>query len=186
MTNAGPATFTTTAKPAIKGTAVVGQKLTVSAGTYSVGGVTVKYQWLRNGAAISGATGTSYTATATDLSKSLSVKVTASKTGYTTVTSTTAATKVAAGTFTVKAKPAIKGTAAVGKVLSVSAGTYSVSGVTVKYQWLRNGATIKGATTHKYTATAADKKTSLSVRVTAAKTGYKIVTTVTAKTSSVR
>ena len=57
-------------------------------------GVTVKYQWLRNGKAIKKATKASYKLTATDKGRKVSVKVTYSKAGLTTVVKTSAAKKV--------------------------------------------------------------------------------------------
>lgn len=88
--------------------------------------------------------------------------------------------------FTVTKKPVVQGSAAVGKTLTVTSGSYSVSGVSTAYQWLRNGAAITGATAAKYKVTPADKGATLSAQVTASKIGYTTVTTVTAKTGTVR
>ena len=54
--------------------------------------MTLGYQWLRNGVAISGATGSTYKLTATDKGKRITVRVTGTKTGYTTLVKTSAAT----------------------------------------------------------------------------------------------
>jgi hypothetical protein len=180
-------TFSVTKAPVVSGVARVGQKLSVSSGTYSVSGVAVAYQWLRNGRAIAGATASSYTASASDYRARLSVKVTGSKAGYVTVSTTTAQTApVAAGTFSVTKAPAVSGAARVGQKLSVSPGAYSVSGVAVAYQWLRNGRAIAGATHAAYTVTAGDRAATLTVKVTATKSAYTTVTTTTAKTATVR
>lgn len=88
--------------------------------------------------------------------------------------------------LTVNPKPVIKGTAAVGQSLTATAGSYSVAGVTVTYQWLRNGTAIKGATSASYKLTAADRNAKLSARVTASKSGYTTTSTVTAKKGPVR
>ncbi|HWB37130.1 MAG TPA: hypothetical protein VHA75_14025, partial [Rugosimonospora sp.] len=69
---------------------------------------------------------------------------------------------------------------------SVSPGTYSVSGVSVAYLWLRNGRAIAGATHADYTVTAGDRGATLTVKVTATKSAYTTVTTTTAKTATVR
>ena len=68
----------TLGKPVIKGTALVGSKLTATA-TVSPAGATLAYQWLRNGKAIAGATKSTYTLVAADAVTKLSVKVTAGK-----------------------------------------------------------------------------------------------------------
>lgn len=60
-----------------------GQTLTVGPGPVTPVDGTVAVQWLRGGAPIEGATGTTYTATADDLGQRLSAEVTLSKPGYT-------------------------------------------------------------------------------------------------------
>ena len=78
--------------PTIGGTRKVGSKLTVYRGSWSPSGVTLRQQWYRGGHRIAGATGTTYTLTQYDRSAQLTVKVTGTKTGYTTTTKTSAAT----------------------------------------------------------------------------------------------
>jgi len=89
---AGLAMSLTTAAPTITGTVKVGSRLYVNAGAWAPAPVTLSYQWLRDGAAISGATGTSYAPTSADISRRISVKVTGSRTGYTTVSRWSAST----------------------------------------------------------------------------------------------
>jgi hypothetical protein len=71
--------------PTVSGTVKVDATLTV-AGVPS--GYTAAYQWLRDGAVIGGATGSSYKVGSADVGKRLSVKVTLSKAGYTSRTAT--------------------------------------------------------------------------------------------------
>lgn len=78
--------------PTISGTAKVGYTLTAKPGTWSPSPVTLSYQWLRNGVAISGATASTYKLTSTDKGKRITVKVTGTKAGYTTLAKTSAAT----------------------------------------------------------------------------------------------
>ncbi|MCJ1706732.1 hypothetical protein [Microbacterium sp. VKM Ac-2923] len=82
----------TGATPTISGTAKVGSTLTARAGTWAPAPVALSHQWLRNGAVISGATATTYKPTATDRGKRITVRVTGTKTGYTTLVKTSAAT----------------------------------------------------------------------------------------------
>ncbi len=85
------------------------------------------------------------------------------------------AADVEGATLTVDAQPAptavtaprISGTRQVGRVLSVSPGTWSVRGATTSVQWLRNGKTVRGATKTSYRLTPADFGASISARVTA-------------------
>ncbi|MDM7830668.1 GH92 family glycosyl hydrolase [Cellulomonas edaphi] len=178
--------ITVTRAPAISGTAVVGQKLTASAGSYSVPGVKVAFQWLRNGAGVKGAASATYTLTAADKGARMSVRVAASKPGYTTVVTTSTTTApVKAGTITIGRNVAVTGAAKVGSTLKVTPGTYSPSSVAVAYRWLRNGVAITGATSTRYTVTAADKGKAISVRATVSKAGYATVVTTSRATSKV-
>ena len=81
----------TGAVPTIRGTAKVGTKLTVVRGTWTTG-VTFTYQWYASGKAITGATRSTFTPTAAHRGKTITVKVTGKKTGYTTLSKTSRAT----------------------------------------------------------------------------------------------
>jgi large repetitive protein len=90
--------MTSTSAPVISGTAAVGQTLRVSAGRWSVSSPSVGRQWLRNGRPIPGATGSSYQLTASDALASISARVTASKSGYSSASATSDAKVVAKAT----------------------------------------------------------------------------------------
>jgi len=94
--------------PAVSGTVVVGKKLAASAGSWNTTGLAYSYQWLRNGAAITGATTSSYVVNRADIGKRLSVRVTAQKTGLVAVAATSAATKAVPKIVTVAAVKAAK------------------------------------------------------------------------------
>lgn len=85
----------------VEGVRSVGQTLTAQTTGWSAPSVSFKYQWLRNGAVISGATRSTYTVTAKDSAggevidqytptKNITVKVTATAPGYKTATATSA------------------------------------------------------------------------------------------------
>ena len=103
----------TSPTPTISGTQRVGQTLTATAGTWGPGTVTLTYQWYRAGTAISGATASTYTLTTSDLGKTLTVHVIGKKSGYATVSKTSAKTSAIAGQLTY-ATPTISGTLRVG------------------------------------------------------------------------
>jgi hypothetical protein len=93
--------------PAITGTGAVGSKLTASKGTWNVSttDLALSYQWLNNGAPISGATLSTYVPDGDLAGKSLSVQVTATLGGTTTVTTNAVTVKAASTThFTVADK----------------------------------------------------------------------------------
>jgi hypothetical protein len=83
----------TTAMPTITGpAAAVGATLTAVPGAWGPGTVTFSYQWYADGVAISGATASTFKPTLSQLGKRISVAVTGSETGYTTVTRTSGQT----------------------------------------------------------------------------------------------
>jgi len=84
--------LTSTPTPKVSGTAKVGKKLTAKAGTWKPSGVKLTYQWYANGKKISKATGTTLTLKTAQKGKKITLKVTAKKCGYTTVTKTSKAT----------------------------------------------------------------------------------------------
>jgi hypothetical protein len=68
-----------TAAPQVSGTAAVGETVSCSQGGWSGSPpLSFAYQWLRDGAAIAGATASAYTITSTDVGHALSCQVTAS------------------------------------------------------------------------------------------------------------
>ncbi len=176
-----------TVKPSVTGSPAVGSTLTAKPGTWSLAGVALTYQWLRAGASISGATGSTYKVTTADYGKSLSVKVTAKATGYASGTATSAAVTGAAGpAATATVKPTVSGTGVVGSTLTAKPGTWSLAGVALTYQWLRDGAVISGATATTYKVATADVGKKVSVRVTAKKAAYSTGTATSATVVGLR
>ena len=78
--------------PSISGTAKVGKTLTANAGTWAPAPVTLTYQWRANGINISGATGKTYVISSSVKGKKITVTVTGTRTGYTTVSKTSLST----------------------------------------------------------------------------------------------
>lgn len=165
------ASLVVTPTPTITGTAKVGTTLRVTAGTWD-DGVKLSYQWKRNGVAITGATKTWYKLGAADAGKRITVTVTGTKTGYTTVAKTSARTRlVAKGTLT-SVKPRISGTAKAGRTLTAIRGSWRPAPVSYTYRWYTNGKAIPGATKKTYKVASKYKGTKIVVKVTGRKAGY--------------
>ena len=178
---------TSTRRPVVSGIAKVGARLSATAGSWSVPGLTYRYQWLRGATAIHGATGSSYVPSAADRGAHLAVRVTASRAGYTSAGATSAATSaVRSGTITSVKRPSVSGTAKVGRKLTAKVGSWSPGGLTYRYQWYRNGSAIHGATHAVRTVTTKDRGKKLTVRVTALRAGYTSVSATSRPTSAVR
>lgn len=160
----------TVSSATISGTAAVGKTLTASASTSTTSSF-LSYQWLRSGTAISGATGSTYKLTASDLKKSVSVRVTA-KVGSKSATKTSATKTVAYGAFSKTTTPKATGTFKVGKTVKATKGAWSPTPTSYSYRWYRSGKAITGATKSSYKLKKADKGKKISVRVTVKRAGY--------------
>jgi len=183
-----------TVRPTISGKAVVGRALTAKPGTWSPT-ATVSYRWQRNGVAISGATKSSYTATAADVGKRLSVKVTASRAGYSSLSATSgssakvarstskATTKLSATTARTKSK--VKVTVSV-----VTPGVKKPTGVVkVKVGGKTYSATMRSTSKGKVTVTLpklAKGRHSIKATFTPSGSTKSATTSATAKTVTLR
>ncbi|GAA2515979.1 hypothetical protein GCM10010407_01650 [Rarobacter incanus] len=183
--------------PAITGSVVrVGQAVKATPGTYNVAGASYTYQWLRNGAAISKATGATYTPVAADYRAGLAVRVTATLNGYASVTTVSAQRTVGIGIISVKKKAslkvgkkkAIKKKIKAGKKVKVVKPKLSTGGVKLTYRWYVGKKKVSGKKGAKktYKVTRKDVKKKLFVKITLKKSGYKTVTIKTAKTGKVK
>jgi bacillolysin len=160
--------------PVTSGTARVGQKLTATTGTWSASRLTYKYQWLRNGVAISGATSSARTLTSSDLGKKVSVRVTATGAAGTTPGVATSAAKTIALGYAPRntVRPKVTGQRRVGRLLTASSGSWSPSATSYRYRWYRGTTKIAGATHRTYRLVRADKWRTIRVVVTARRTGH--------------
>jgi len=184
-----------TSDPAISGSPVDGQTLTATSGGWSGSApITFSYQWVRCGtdggapdgsncAFLSGASGSSYRLTSSDVGHRMRVRVTARNgAGQQTVASNATSTvqsATASGPPRNTKEPTISGTTTQGQTLTASGGTWTGSApITYAYQWVRCGTdggrsdgsncpAIGGATTTRYVLTSADVGQRLRIRVTA-------------------
>jgi hypothetical protein len=157
--------------PALNGVPAVGNVL--SCGLFGWdSGVSVSYQWLRDGIEVPGATSGVFTLSELDYGTNVSVQVDGVKTGFQTVSRTSPETLVGLGTIRVSSKPLVIGDAKVGKTLYARTGTWEPS-VTFEYQWFRDGIAIPKATSHQYKTVAADFRRKVSIKVVGLKPGYK-------------
>jgi surface antigen len=164
-------TFAAQAPPTITGDAQVDKTLVASPGTWSPD-APAAYQWLVDGLPVTGATGPTYTPTADDVRKQVSVQVSVSLPGYRPASATSSATAaVIPGTFRNTSDPFVTGTAKVGVPLSADPGGWSPE-PTLTWQWTADGAPIPGATSSSFTPSPAELGKHLVVEVTARRPGY--------------
>lgn len=157
------------------GTPRVGRALGVTAPTWNLTGTTTTYQWRRNGQALVGRVSPTYTPVAADVGSVLSVVVTGAHGAQTTSVVVAAASSTAPDIITAPRTVQAGGTPYVGRRLTALRGTWSPSGITFGYQWLRDGRVIAGATRSTFVIRRIDKGHRLSVRITGRKAGYTTV-----------
>jgi surface antigen len=83
-----------------------------------------------------------------------------------------------------RARPRVTGTARVGQVLRAAPGSWSVGGARFGYQWLADGAVVRGATGRTFTPSGAQQGRRVSVRVTASRLGYPTTTALSGRTTA--
>jgi hypothetical protein len=158
--------------PAIAGKAEFGQVLHATPGSWEPAPTTVAYQWLRDGQAIKGATQGRYRIGLDDLGRRLSVRVDASD-GVGTGTATSApSARVTRAPLVSEMRPRVYGDQRYGRTVTADAGSWSNRPTRVRFQWLRDGKPIRGATRARYRFVPADVGERLRVKVTASRPGF--------------
>ena len=171
----GPYNTPATGAPTVTGTAQAGETLTAEtsgiADEDGLDNAVFSYQWLADGADISGATGLTYTLVADDEGKAISVTVSFTDdagNGETLTSVATAAVEANPNTPATGA-PTISGTAQVGETLTVDVSAIAdedgLSNAVFSYQWQADGSDISGATGLTYTLADTDEGKAISVTV---------------------
>ncbi|CAN5475853.1 hypothetical protein BH09ACT4_BH09ACT4_06330 [soil metagenome] len=146
---------------------------------------TYSYQWYIDGVAVSKATTRDWVATAAAMNGTVSVKVTARATGYTSasivVLSDTATTF---GSFAIPPTPSIVGIEQTGHKLTAVPGTWTPK-ATFTYQWYRGAVPIPGATSSTLKLHSDAMSTTWMVRVVGRAPGYQSVVAYSSFTGSI-
>lgn len=165
------ASFVAPPVPSISGVFAAGQALSAVTGDWGAD-VTWQYQWLRNSEPIAGAVNRTYTLTAQDAGKSISLRVTGKRVGYNDAIVTSAPSEPVLALFGALPSVVIPTSVKVGQPISASFSGQLLDGVVPTYQWLRGGVAISNATNSTYTPTVEDLGRPLSARVTFIKDGF--------------
>ena len=162
--------------PTISGTPQVEETLTADTSSISdedgLENVSYSYQWIAGGSDIDGATGSTYTLTASEQGQTVQVRVTFTDDANNEETLTSQATIAIAAASNREAtgQPAISGTPQVGETLAAdTSGITDADGLTnvsYEYQWLASGTDIDGATGSSYVLTSSEQGQTIQVRVT--------------------
>jgi large repetitive protein len=173
-----------TAGPTVAGSAVAGQTLTTSNGTWINSPTSYAYEWERCDSlavlctGIGGATSSSYTLTSSDVGSTIRSVVTATNAGGSTPASSAATAVVTAPPAPSNtALPSVSGSAVQGQTLTTSNGSWTGSPTSYTYRWEDcdssggSCASISGATSSSYTLQAGDVGTTIRSVVTATNAG---------------
>jgi hypothetical protein len=153
--------------PQVLGSGTVGQQLTCSPGSWKgAPAPTFKYEWLRNGSAITGAIGATYTIQEADQLHALSCKVTATNSYGEAKAESSNKVEVSGSPPSNTELPRILGKGEVGAKLTCEPGKWSGDPTpTLEDQWLLGSETIPGATSTTYTVPSEDAGRTISCEV---------------------
>jgi hypothetical protein len=160
------------------------QTLAIAPGTWTPAGATFTYQWLRCppgatalGGCLTVGSGQTYTLTAGDVGHAMTVRVTGTAAGVSTVATSTFTSDVAGRALTRTSAPTIQGTVQVAQTIRALPAVWSVPTTSEKYQWQRcdadgtNCVDIAGAGGQNYKVSVADKDHALAVHEIATSPG---------------
>lgn len=174
--------------PSISGTPTFGQVLAANHGNWSPEATSYNYQWKLAGKSISGATKATYVLPAASVGKTVTVTVTAHKSGYSATSSTSEATTAVQPlpfTATPSGTQFTPGSFTVGSVLTGSlTGPAFAPKANLTYKWLSNGAVILHATKSTYRVTSVTAGSTISLEITGHRAGYTAFTVSNASSSS--
>jgi hypothetical protein len=171
------------------------ETLSIAPGTWTPTTATFTYQWLRcpSGATTLGgcvivSSGQNYTVSGNDVGHAMTVRVTATAAGVSTVATSTFTSDVAGRALTLTSAPTIQGTVQVAQTVRALPAVWTVPTQSEKYQWRRcdaDGADcvdIPGAGLQTYKITVADKDHTLVVHEIATSPGRSATATSAAST----
>lgn len=172
-------------RPGVIGQPQVGRRLEARTGRWSVPSRHT-FQWLADGRPIRGATSAGFTPGPGQRGQRLSVRVTASRRGYLTGSSTSTLTaRVAPGHLETMSTPRITGTVRVGEVLTVRDAAWSPRPDSISLQWYAGREPIAGERGTQLKLAPAHLGKPIRVRMTARREGYRRSTMVSPRTVDV-
>lgn len=134
-------------RPSFAGDAVVGRRLTASAGTWSHPGATLSYQWLADGRPVVGATAADFVPTTAHAGHAITLEVTAVLPDADPVVARAArAALVVHGPARLRGTPRLVGALRVGSTVRVGGAAPAQPGTSTRYEWFVDGRVVRGAT----------------------------------------
>jgi poly(beta-D-mannuronate) lyase len=151
----------------VSGDAIRDETLMASVSDFNGVSGAIGYQWAADGAAIAGATDSSYVLTANEVGAAITVTATYTDDEGFAESVTSDPTDVVTLPPNVDGEVTISGVPTVGEMLTATVtDDNGTTTSTIAYQWLANGAGIAGATMQSYTLTAAELGATITVNAT--------------------
>lgn len=161
-------TLTNTAKPTITGEVRVGGTVQATEGTWSPTPGTYTYQWFQSGSTDPIGTGKSFVVPPGAAGKTLTVKVSALKAGYSVGTAVSEpSAPVGLPALENEVAPSVTGEPQVGLTVTADEGTWSVTPESFTYRWFRSGSPDPIGTAKSLVVPAGAVGKTLTVEVTA-------------------
>ncbi len=167
-----PAVLVPTPVPEITGEARNGETLAGHAGTWGPAPVTLSYRWLRDGAPIQGAVEDTYALVNGDVGHQVTVEVTGTKAGFPEIKQVSQPVGPVLKAILRSNAPMITGEAVFGQTVTVGDLDWGSEDVRFRYQWLRDGSPVPGATRRGYRIGLEDLDHLLTVEVTGRLRGF--------------
>lgn len=169
------------------GTPMVGETVNADpGGGWSPTPASYSYQWKRNGAVISGATGSAYILKSADAGTSLSVAVSGVLPGYRQIPQDSPSVSIS-GSTQLGATPTISGTAQVGKTLTGTVVGWDPSGASLTWSWYASGSgtPIQSGSSHYLVVPASVVGKTITLQITGTLAGYSSLTKSSTPTAAV-
>jgi hypothetical protein len=163
--------------PRVLGDAALGSRLRADPGRWDPADVTLGFRWLRDGDPIGRARAATYDVRRADLGRRLSVRVTATHPDGAAAGRSSAVSassdRVRRGTQVNRARPEVRGVTRFTRTVRATPGRWAVEPDRVRYQWLRDGRPVPGATSRTYRFAPRDVGRRVRVAVTSYVEGYR-------------
>ena len=180
-----PVVITNTERPEITDVARFQEKVRADPGAWTPDDVTLRYQWYVDTVPVDGATRPGYRPARSDIGEELVVEVTATREGSEQVTALSDPVRVRKGVLENESRPGVRGERRIDHTLTAAPGEWSRKPDRVRYQWLRAGTAIKGATGRRHHLGLADFGKRMQVKVTVRKAGFRKAVATSRRTTPV-
>lgn len=166
--------MTSTPKPMINGSSRAGETLSVISGEWQPG-ASLSFQWFKDGNAIQGQTGTTYSVSVSDVGHSISVAAKGVLDGYAPALKVSDSALIGLGLLRNTPLPTVSRSGSTWGTLTAVTGSWDPN-VSIEYGWLRDGTRLEGSAASTYSLSIKDFGHQFQALVKGRLEGYESVT----------